>query len=574
VKYRGAVLTAETFAITDCVCVLADASTEKPQCLTDKGVHTMEAFSDFIWARLDGPPPTEAEMKSVATWLIEADPSEGLAKIIWHNSDQDTMDMVMYMGCRQYADIPTTIIDACPFAMSEYILLHLAHPGDLNHKFLDVTEEEFLGTGLDAYSVPSPVEGDANTEEVELTEDDLMGLMKASISPSDWRTKTVYSFALNATAQRLMPVFKFIQHYWGLQRMETWLAALDFTTAWKEKLLRMILDPTQQEAVTKATIGFNSSILTCADRWNLLGLSAEHINNCGSEGCTQPCVIKICSGGNKTTQIGAPNDAAITNKGRPMIVCKDWNHNAFEKPPKNEGGRPQKAMTYIYLDVWFCEKILQWHYQQGWSTEEIVQELKKKKYKMELSLIYRWRALQGIVNPNMWDFPQAFDRDIKEMVSSVQLEMTENVKKQKNAMIKSMKEAATQFHNSSDKPVFQALGGERRLSLQTSVAAQTFKRQRLNPPTPGLASHVESGKGYPSDRTTITPVPYQGRWNEKFPEHANLTQTQEGKGGKGKSGKKDPKGKGKGKGKSPKGKNSGKGKKAWHQSADGNWQYY
>ena len=160
--------------------MLADASNEKPQCLTDKEVHTMEAFSDFTWNRLDSPPPTEADMQSVATWLIETDHDKGLAKIIWHNSDQDTMDMVMYMGCRQYADIPTTIIDACPFAMSEYILLHLAHPGDLNHKFLDVTEEEFLGTGLDAYSVPSPVEGDANTEEVELTEDDLMGLMKAS----------------------------------------------------------------------------------------------------------------------------------------------------------------------------------------------------------------------------------------------------------------------------------------------------------------------------------------------------------------------------------------------------------
>ena len=191
-----------------------------------------------------------------------------------------------------------------------------------------------------------------------------------------------------------------------------------------------------------------------------------------------------------------------------------------------------------------------------------------------IDLILRTESAENWFNPGMWDFPQEFDKDIKEMVSSVQLEMTENVKKQKNAMIKSMKEAATQYHRSSDKPVFQALGGERRLSLQTSLAAQTFKRQRLNPPIPGLASHVDSGKGYAPDRTQVTPVPYQGGWNEKFPEHANLTQTQEGKGGKGKSGKKDPKGKGKGKGKSPKGKNSGKGKKAWHQSADGNWQYY
>jgi len=338
--------------------VLADANTEKPQCLTDKGVHTMESFSDFTWNRLDSPPPTEADMKSVTTWLIETDHDAGLAKIIWHNCDQDTLDMVLYMGGRHYADIPTAAINACPFAMSEYIMEHLTNPGDLAHKFLDVTGDEFQGTGLDAYSVPSPAEGDENTDEVELTEDDIMGQMKASIPASDWRTKTVYSFTLAAIAQRLMPIFKFNQQYWGLQRMETWLAALDFNVAWREKLLRMALGPTQQEAVKKASIGFNSSVLNCSDRWKLLGLTAEHKTLCGSAGCAQPCVIKICSGGNKTTQIGAPNDAAVTNRLRPMIVCTDWKHNAFEKPPKNEGGRPPKCMTYIYLDIWYNEKIL------------------------------------------------------------------------------------------------------------------------------------------------------------------------------------------------------------------------
>ena len=132
-----------------------------------------------------------------------------------------------------------------------------------------------------------------------------------------------------------------------------------------------------------------------------------------------------------------------------------------------------------------------------------------------------------------------------------------------------MKEAATAYHMSSDKPVYQAENGQQRLSLQTSAAAQTFKRKRTIPPTPGLVSHVESSKGYPSNRTTASPTPYQGRWNEQLPEHESFTHTQQGKGGK-----KGSKGKGKGKGKSPKGKSSGKGKQAWHQSADGNWPYY
>jgi hypothetical protein len=192
-----------------------------------------------------------------------------------------------------------------------------------------------------------------------------------------------------------------------------------------------------------------------------------------------------------------------------MIVCSDWNHNAFEKPPKTEGGRPPKCMTYIYLDIWYNEKILQWHYQQGWSTEDIVLELKKDKYKMELSLIYRWRALQGIINPNIWDFPQDFDKDIKEMTANIQLEVTDNVKKHKNTLIKAMKDAAFLYHSSSDKPVFQDESGKRRLSLQTFAAAQAFKRVKGNPPTPGLGTHVDSSKGYPTDRTKVSPTPYE-----------------------------------------------------------------
>ena len=202
--------------------------------------------------------------------------------------------------------------------------------------------------------------------------------------------------------------------------MESWLGSLNFTNAWKEKLLRMALGPTQQEAAKKANITFKSSTLPFAARWQALGLAAEHAQICGVEGCTQNCIIEICSGGAKITQIGAPNDAALTNTLGPMTVCQDWKHNAFEKPPKQVGARPPKCMTYIYLDIWYMEKILQWHYQQGWSTEEIEEELRKPKYKLELSLIYRWRTYQWVINPGMWDFPQEFDRDIKELSSDIQ----------------------------------------------------------------------------------------------------------------------------------------------------------
>ena len=170
------------------------------------------------------------------------------------------------------------------------------------------------------------------------TESDLLDQMTANLPTSDWRTKTVHSFTPAAITQRLMPCFKFSQQFWGLRRMESWLGALEFPSAWKEKLLRMALDPTQQETVKKASITFKSSNLPCSSRWQVLGLSTKHATICGDGGCTKDCVVKICSGSAKTTQIGAPNDAALTNRLRPMIVCTDWKHNAFEKPPKHEGG--------------------------------------------------------------------------------------------------------------------------------------------------------------------------------------------------------------------------------------------
>ena len=139
--------------------MLADASTEKPLCLTESGVHTMEAFSDFIWNRMERPPPTEAEMKTVGDWLISADHTEGLPRIIWQNCDEDTLDMVLHMSGLHYCHIPEKIMDAVPVAMNEYILEHHNNPEDLARKFLDVSETEFRGTGLDAYDAPSPAEG-------------------------------------------------------------------------------------------------------------------------------------------------------------------------------------------------------------------------------------------------------------------------------------------------------------------------------------------------------------------------------------------------------------------------------
>ena len=109
------------------------------------------------------------------------------------------------------------------------------------------------------------------------------------------------------------------------------------------------------------------------------------------------------------------------------------------------------------------EKILQWHYQQEWSTEKIVEELKKPKYKLELSLIYRWRAAQGVINPGMWDFPQNFDRDIQDMSQEIQKETTENVKKQTSTKVKQMKENALRVHNTS-KVVFQAQSEKKTIS--------------------------------------------------------------------------------------------------------------
>ena len=200
-------------------------------------------------------------------------------------------------------------------------------------------------------------------------------------------------------------------------------------------------------------------------------------------------------------------------------------------------------MTYIYLGIWYIEKIIQWHYQQEWTTAEIVEELKKPKYKLELSMVYRWRAAHGVFNPGMWDFPQYFDRDIQDISQEIQREMTENVKKQKSTMVKQMKESALKVHNTS-KVVYQAQSGQKRRYRMTTAEAARLKGQKGDN-APGLGSHVDSSKGYPSDRTS--PVPYPGSsWDEPYPTHTSFSQ---GKGGKGKSRKGKGKGSSKGGGK-------------------------
>ena len=61
---------------------------------------------------------------------------------------------------------------------------------------------------------------------------------------------------------------------------------------------------------------------------------------------------------------------------------------------------------------------------------------------MELSLIFRWRASQGITNPSMWDCPQDFDRELSEITAEVQRGLTENVTKQRKVLLKSLKGVA------------------------------------------------------------------------------------------------------------------------------------
>ena len=171
----------------------------------------MEAFSDFVWNRIEGcPPPTEREMKAVGKWLISADHTSGLPKIVWHNCDPDTLDMVLHMSGLRYAHISEEIIDAVPMDMNTYILDHLANPDDLAHKFLDVTEDESRGTGLDAYDALSPGKGEEGEEREYETESDLLQQMTASLPTGDWRAKTVLSFNPAGVAQRLIPCYNFV----------------------------------------------------------------------------------------------------------------------------------------------------------------------------------------------------------------------------------------------------------------------------------------------------------------------------------------------------------------------------
>ena len=173
---------------------------------------------------------------------------------------------------------------------------------------------------------------------------------------NDWKTRATIAFTPPAIAQRLTACYLFVRHHWGNQRMEAYLRQLEFTEEFKDKLIRMVLDPTLQAAVKTASIIPQSFRLTCAQRWAMLGLLAQHMKLCPA-GCNENCVIKLCYGNAKATQIGAPNEAAQTNRHRPMMVCPNWQHTSFvtSKP----GEKERKGMTYIYLDIWYKEKIEQ-----------------------------------------------------------------------------------------------------------------------------------------------------------------------------------------------------------------------
>ena len=525
------------------------ASIEKPEMLKD--VHTIEAFVDFVWGQA-GYALQEQDHHEVAKWLIATDHTEGLQKIIWHKIDPLTLDLVLYMGSLHYCHIPKRTILTLNIEMEEYVMEHIKNPKDLAHKYRDEYYKDI--EGINAFDVPSPAD---DAEPVDESEAALIASLTttAAKKTQTWRSKAATSFTVEATAYRLTPCYNFTQQYWGHQRMESWLAALEFSESLKNILCKMVMDPTQAETVKKAQIDLKSSKITCAQRWGMLNKSAEHAKLCPG-GCTQLCVIKICSGNANQTALGAENEAARTNRFRPMIVCPDWTHNALTVAPKKAEGKPGKAMMFIYLDIYYQERIIQWHYNQKWTTEEIITELKRPKYMGELSLIYRWRVAQGLTNPTMWDFPTEFDKEMSKMSHAIQAELTENVKKQKNADLIKMRLEALQMHGT----VLQNSTGEKRLSLQTS--GHMLKKARI-----GFASHVESGEGYHKYRPS--PVHYEDykpEWKEKEPDHAVLSP----KGGKGKSDKAGGKGKSKGKGKGKgKGKSKGKPKsKTWDKPKD------
>ena len=102
-------------------------------------------------------------------------------------------------------------MEAVPVALGEHILEHLANPEGLARKFLDVSEIEYRGTGLDAYDSSSPAEGDGalRTDDNDST---LLQLMTAALPKGDWRTKLTLSSSLTGIAQRLMLMIS--KFYW------------------------------------------------------------------------------------------------------------------------------------------------------------------------------------------------------------------------------------------------------------------------------------------------------------------------------------------------------------------------
>ena len=231
----------------------------------------------------------------------------------------------------------------------------------------------------------------------------------------------------------------------------------------------------------------------------MLGLSAQHMNLCPA-GCNGNCVVKICSGNAKATQIGAPNEAAQTNRHRPMMVCPNWQHNSFvtSKP----GEKERRGMTYIYLDIIMVQgenrtvalpaRVVHWRYCSGAEKAQI-QDGTLTHIQME-SLTGNYQPFnvglptglrQGTVRNHCWGATWT-DRKCHETKEGTP----------------QVSEGCSQTQHGI---VLQSATGGRRLAL-TETEQRRYKRPASDPSrSPGLASHVESGQGYPSKRTT--PVP-------------------------------------------------------------------
>ena len=558
-------------------CVLAEQvntdpeSNKIPDDLTKVGIHTFRAFADYMWAM---GPDDEKDWIAIGEWLtsVPTDKDPALLDIIWRDMDHRLLSHLLYGSNQHYCHIPAERMAKIGTELASFCEWHLENPMEMYKQYLDV---EKATTGLSSFDAPTP-EGADGEEAVPLTMDELEKKMLRKAKPPRFGVKFDFAFTPEAIAQRLAPVYKFKHHNWGPARMEWWLGALGLTEEQSKRILRQILDPVLRAQCQQAELEF-SSHMSCHQRWCILNKEADHSAACmgGNGTCNEPSIVKMCKGGSGEglTQNGEPNKAAKFNSLRPFIICPNRDHNALNIPAvAGSGSKPQRAMVYIYLDVWYGERIVQWHYQDGYTIEQIVTELKKQKYLPELASIYRWRAAQGISNPNGWDHPQTLDDVLTPLSQQVQHALTENVRRERALKLLALKKSAMDLHETK----FSSFtGGNKRESLQ---AGKPDAKRRASGQA-GVPSHIESGQGYSNLRPAIEAPPNAEGKGQK------------GKGkGKGKKAKSPEAGKGKqkgkggkpGKGKKGKGGKSGKDSKeakpvwsahgAGSYSANGNWE--